>query len=110
MTLYISFEDSSLKLKSYNKTREVEKNKFRKKYILSKVNRNSELFRLEITATDKQIKPLINKLYGKNSESDFIHALTDEYELKRVFEYWIEKLIYFRLGDKEGQKVSIFDL
>jgi len=110
MTLYISFKDANLKLKSYNKTREIEKNKYRKKYILNKVGKNCELFRLEITATDKQIIPLINELYGQNSEADFIHSLTDEYELKHIFEYWIEKLIYFRLGDKEGQKVSIFDL
>jgi len=110
MTLYISFKDTNLKLKSYNKSREVEKNKYRKSYILNKVGKDCELFRLEITATDNQIKPLINKLYGKNREADFIHALTDEYALKNIFEYWIEKLIYFRLGNKEGQKVSILDL
>jgi len=110
MTIYFSFKDSTLKLKSYNKSKEIESNKYRKKYILDKLGRNCELFRLEITATDKQIRPLINKFYGNNREADFIHALTDEYELKRIFEYWIEKLIYFRLGDKAGQKVTIFNL
>ena len=110
MTIYFSFKDETLKLKSYNKSKEIETNRYRKKYILNKIGRNCELFRLEITATDKQIKPLINKMYGKNRESDFIHALTDEYELKRIFEYWIEKLVYFRLGDKKGQIVTIFNL
>jgi hypothetical protein len=110
MTIYFSFKDSTLKLKSYNKSKEIETNSYRKRYILNKIGRDCELFRLEITATDKQIRPLINKLYGINSEADFIHALTDEYELKRIFEYWIEKLIYFRLGDKAGEKVTIFNL
>ncbi|MDD4993534.1 MAG: hypothetical protein PHR83_15010 [Paludibacter sp.] len=110
MTVYFSFKDSTLKLKSYNKSREIETNSFRKRYILNKIGRDCELFRLEITATEKQIRPLINKLYGINREADFIHALTDEYELKRIFEYWIEKLVYFRLGDKAGEKVTIFNL
>ena len=120
MSLYISIKDKDLQLKSYNKSKEIEIKDYEKQYILNKIGRECDIFRLEITVRPSILKGIIQKYYGYNgltkeegfnqSNFDFLFALTDETELERVFKDLLERIIYFYPTNDPDTKISILDL
>lgn len=109
MTVYISQSEKNLRLKSYNKSREVENNSFKKQYILDKAGKSCDLFRLEITVKNSWIIPMITKLYGKDRTDDFFMGLSNETELEQMFRFWIDKLIYFKQSGT-SKRINLFDV
>jgi hypothetical protein len=120
MSLYVSIKNKDLQLKSYNKSKEIEIKDYEKQYILDKIGRDCDIFRLEITAKPPQVKNIIKKFYGYNGMSegldfnqsnfDFLFALTDETELETIFKDLLEKIIYFYPVNDPDTKISILDL
>jgi hypothetical protein len=107
-------------LKSYNKTKEIGIKDFEKQYILDKIGKDCDIFRLEITVKPAILKGIIQKYYGykgltkdegfNESNFDFLFALTDETELERIFKDLLEKIIYFYPTNAPDTKISILDL
>jgi hypothetical protein len=120
MSLYVSIKNKDLQLKSYNKTKEIGIKDFEKQYILDKIGKDCDIFRLEITVKPAILKGIIQKYYGykgltkdegfNESNFDFLFALTDETELERIFKDLLEKIIYFYPTNDPDTKISILDL
>ena len=120
MSLYVSIKNKELQLKSYNKTKEIGIKDFEKQYILDKIGKDCDIFRLEITVKSAILKGIIQKYYGYNgltkdegfyeSNFDFLFALTDETELERIFKDLLERIIYFYPTNDPDIKISILDL
>lgn len=120
MSLYVSIKNKDLQLKSYNKTKEIGIKDFEKQYILDKIGKDCDIFRLEITVKPAILKGIVQKYYGQNgltkeegffqSNFDFLFALTDETELERIFKDLLERIIYFYPTNAPDTKISILDL
>lgn len=112
-TISLNNAEKTIKLKVYNKTREVEEESPEKHYTLSKFNKNQPVWRCELTIKNRALKELSRSIRDKEFEEEGFDTPEQLFcggNLEKLFEIMVNKVLRFRSKKNRGELVTLLQI